>query len=123
MTGTRLSLRPSTPSQPNSSANNSSADESSGPVSTYRRLVGRRPIRPPSSRPTSPPVRGAVASGDSESESNNTELTQQLKKLGKYIERREQQSDNPDEIFDAEMDEHLVNIRKALAQKANAGSK
>jgi hypothetical protein len=64
-----------------------------------------------------------VASGDSESESNNTELTQQLKKLGKYIERREQQSDNPDEIFDAEMDEHLVNIRKALAQKANAGSK
>lgn len=122
MIGSKLSLRRPTSLQ-NSSANNSSADESSGPVATYRKIVSkRRPIIPATTRPQSPPVRGAsYATGDSESESSN-EFAKQLKNLGKYLEKRElrrkESEDNIEDVLDTEMDEYLVNIRKALSKKS-----
>ena len=72
----------------------------------------------PSSRPQSPIT---LSPADSENESSSTggnELTQQLKKLGKYLEKKQTQSsragDSSDNPIDPQIDEHLVNIRRAL---------
>ena len=79
------------------------------------------PSRGGGSRPLSP---NTVTTQQTE-ESGNESLSLQLQKLGKYLETRatRQQSlsdvDNKDDevIFDPQMDEHLVNIRKALAKR------
>ena len=120
MTGTKLSLKTQSPTSCSSA--NSSADESStgGPYNTYKRLVSKRSNLPSrgGSRPLSP---NTVTTPQTE-ESGNESLSLQLQKLGKYLEKTRQQSlsdvDNKDDevIFDPQMDEHLVNIRKALAK-------
>ena len=76
------------------------------------------PVLGPSSRPQSPIT---LSPADSENESSSTggnELTQQLKKLGKYLEKKQTQSsragDSSDNPIDPQIDEHLVNIRRAL---------
>ena len=119
MTGTKLSLKTQSPTSCSSA--NSSADESStgGPYNTYKRLVSKRSnlsSRGGGNRPLSP---NTVATPQTE-ESGNESLSLQLQKLGKYLEKRQQSLsdvDNKDDevIFDPQMDEHLVNIRKALA--------
>ena len=48
-------------------------------------------------------------------ESGNEMLSQQLKKLGKYLEKKQTLGKEKD-VLDSEMDEHLANIRKALAK-------
>ena len=116
MTGAKLSLKAQSPTS--CSSNNSSADESStgGALNTYKRLVSKRSLvrggQPPS-RPLSPnnvPVAATAAE-----ESGNEMLSQQLKKLGKYLEKKQTLGKEKD-VFDSEMDEHLANIRKALAK-------
>lgn len=111
MTGSKLSLRKPSYSQA-SSANNSSADEGRSP-SSYNK-VGRRSSGNfrLTSRPQSP---ASVASpAESEAESCN-ELTNHLRKLGKYLERKQTAAkSDSDSVLDPQMDEHLANIRKAL---------
>ena len=114
MTGSKLSLRRPSHSQA-SSANNSSADESTGPSGAYKKIIGRsgRPMLHPRSRPQSPPS-AALSPAESESESCS-ELTLQLRKLGKYLEKKQSRSDRESsQVLDPKMDEHLVNIRRAL---------
>ena len=110
MTGSKLTLRRQPPSQ-TSSTNNSSADESTGPSAAYRKIVSRKSQL--QQRAQSPPIlRGACASPtNSESESAN-ELAQQLKRLGQYLEQKEDKTGD-----DSEVDEYLMNIRKALYKK------
>ena len=128
MTGSKLSLRrqqqPSSKSQ-TSSANNSSADESNGPSAAYRKIVGRKSAM--SNRAQSPPIRGAcvmtspnLSENETSSPTITNELTQQLKKLGQYLEQKEElqntsAADGND--IDSEVDEYLMSIRKALKKK------
>ena len=137
MTGSKLSLRrqqqPNSKSQ-TSSANNSSADESNGgggPSAAYRKIVGRKSAM--SNRAQSPPIRGAACVMTSPNLSENeattssptiaNELTQQLKKLGQYLEQKKElqnsashHADDGNDI-DSEVDEYLMSIRKALKKK------
>ena len=139
MTGSKLSLRrqqqPNSKSQ-TSSANNSSADESNGgggPSAAYRKIVGRKSAVLLSNRAQSPPIRGAscVMTSPNLSENEATtssptianELTQQLKKLGQYLEQKKElqnsashHADDGNDI-DSEVDEYLMSIRKALKKK------
>ena len=124
MTGSKLSLRrqqqPSSKSQ-TSSANNSSADESNGPSAAYRKIVGRKSAM--SNRAQSPPIRGAcvmtspnLSENETSSPTITNELTQQLKKLGQYLEQKEELQDSAADgnDIDSEVDEYLMSIRKAL---------
>lgn len=116
MTGTKLSLRRPSQQSQTSSANNSSADESS--VSAYRKIVGRKSYtRPSTSRALSPGALspGTLSPAESETESSS-ELAQQLKKLGRYLEKKQSRNDPVGDVNDPQMDEHLGNIRKALAK-------
>ena len=120
MTGAKLSLKAQSPTS--CSSNNSSADESvSGGLSTYKRLVSKRSLSrsgvKPSSRPLSPTNHSVQA--DSE-ESANEVLSEQLKSLGKYLEKKQSSAntDTDSAILDPQMDEYLANIRKALAKSA-----
>ena len=125
MTGSKLSLRRQTsPSQ-----SNSSADESSGPISSYRKIVGRSrtaalsPVatQRASFRPQSPRE-------NIESENDScSELTLQLRKLGKYLEKKQGKAIGgggddgaacENDLLDPQMDEHFDNIRKALSAKS-----
>ena len=118
MTGSKLNLRRQTPSQ-TSSTNNSSADESTGPSAAYRKIVSRKScINNSNSRPQSPPIRGACAAVSPTTSENEsaTELSQQLKRLGQYLERKEELQKTGDAI-DSEVDEYLMNIRKALKKQ------
>jgi len=133
MTGSKLSLRrhhqqqqqPNSKSQ-TSSANNSSADESNGgPSAAYRKIVGRKSAL--SNRAQSPPIRGACVMTSPNLSENETssptianELTQQLKKLGQYLEQKEELQNNSaadGNDIDSEVDEYLMSIRKALKKK------
>ena len=128
MTGSKLSLRrqqqPSSKSQ-TSSANNSSADESNGgPSAAYRKIVGRKSAL--SNRAQSPPIRGAcvmtspnLSENETSSPTITNELTQQLKKLGQYLEQKEELQDSAADgnDIDSEVDEYLMSIRKALKKK------
>lgn len=127
MTGSKLSLRrqqqPSSKSQ-TSSANNSSADESNGPSAAYRKIVGRKSAM--SNRAQSPPIRGAcvmtspnLSENETSSPTITNELTQQLKKLGQYLEQKEELQDSAADgnDIDSEVDEYLMSIRKALKKK------
>ena len=129
MTGSKLSLRrqqqPSSKSQ-TSSANNSSADESNGPSAAYRKIVGRKSAM--SNRAQSPPIRGAcvmtspnLSENETSSPTITNELTQQLKKLGQYLEQKEELQDSAADgnDIDSEVDEYLMSIRKALKKKWN----
>lgn len=113
MTGAKLSLVRRPPSQ-TSSANNSSADESVA-SSAYQKIIGRRsiPRLGPGSRPLSP-MTLSPADSENESSSNGNELSQQLRKLGKYLEKKQTARTDSDNPIDPQIDEHLVNIRKAL---------
>ena len=130
MTGSKLSLRrqqqPNSKSQ-TSSANNSSADESNGgggPSAAYRKIVGRKSAM--SNRAQSPPIRGAcvmtspnLSENETSSPTITNELTQQLKKLGQYLEQKEELQDSAADgnDIDSEVDEYLMSIRKALKKK------
>jgi hypothetical protein len=54
------------------------------------------------------------ADSENESSSNGNELSQQLRKLGKYLEKKQTARTDSDNPIDPQIDEHLVNIRKAL---------
>ena len=92
LTGSKLSLRPPTaPTSAVQSANNSSADES--PVYAYKKVIGRNRPMQVSSRTTGSPRTSKTRAGNaSESETDivsSNELTLQLRKLGKYLEKKQ----------------------------------
>ena len=45
------------------------------------------------------------------------ELTQQLKKLGQYLEQKKELQNSAGNDIDSEVDEYLMSIRKALKKK------
>ena len=67
---------------------------------------------------TQSPLTLSPADSENESSSNGNELTQQLRKLGKYLEKKQTTAARADRSHenpvDPQIDEHLVNIRKAL---------
>ena len=58
------------------------------------------------------PLTLSPADSENESSSNGNELTQQLRKLGKYLEKKQTTADRSRENpVDPQIDDHLVNIR------------